>query len=121
MSLDPQLMHVLDGMPAEFEAMSAAVGAPVHDLGLADEDLQGIAAVLEALDDYVTVSNTNVHILAGLNRRARVLVSHPPYWRWMREGPTVWFPDFALYRQPASRDWSEPLARLRADLLRERV
>jgi len=107
--------------PAEFEAMSAAVGAPVHDVALSDGDLQGIAALLEALDDYVTVSNTNVHILAGLNRRAKVLVTHPPYWRWMREGASVWFPDFALYRQPSSRDWSEPLARLRADLLRERV
>lgn len=104
--------------PGEFEAMSAAVGAPVHDLALADEDLQGIAAVLEALDEYVAVSNTNVHLLAGLDRRARVLVSHPPYWRWGREGPSAWFPDFALYRQPPSRDWSEPLAHLRADLSR---
>ena len=102
--------------PAEFEAMSAAVGAPVHDVALADEDLQGIAAVLEGLDEYLAVSNTNVHLLAGLNRRARVLVSHPPYWRWMREGSSPWFPGFAVYRQPPSRDWSEPLSRLREDL-----
>jgi len=101
--------------PAEFEAMRA-IGMPVRELALPDEDLQGIAAILEALDEYVTVSNTNVHLLAGLNRRARVLVSHPPYWRWMREGPSVWFPDFPLYRQPSSRDWTEPLARLREDL-----
>ena len=102
--------------PGEFEAMSAAIGMPVHELALPDEDLQGIAAVLDELDEYVTVSNTNVHFLAGLGRRARVLVSHPPYWRWMREGPSVWFPDFPLYRQPPSRDWTEPLARLREDL-----
>lgn len=102
--------------PEEFEALGTAVGAPVQDLALRDEDLQGIAAVLEALDAYVTVSNTNVHLLAGLNRPAKVLVSHPPYWRWMREGPSVWFPDFPLYRQPSSRDWSGPLARLREDL-----
>ena len=101
--------------PAEFEAMRA-IGMPVHEISLPDEDLQGIAATLEALDEYVTVSNTNVHLLAGMGRRARVLVSHPPYWRWMREGRSVWFPDFPLYRQPPSRDWSEPLARLRADL-----
>jgi Tfp pilus assembly protein PilF len=100
----------------EFEALRTAAGAPVHDIPLPDQDLQGIAAVMEALDEYVAVSNTNVHFLAGLNRRARVLVSHPPYWRWMREGRSVWFPDFPLYRQPPSRDWGEPLARLREDL-----
>lgn len=104
--------------PVEFEAMRAAIGTPVHDLALPDEDLQGIAAVLEALDDYVAVSNTNMHILAGVNRKARVLVPHPPFWRWMREGPSVWFPGFSVYREPQSRDWTEPLARLREDLLR---
>jgi Tfp pilus assembly protein PilF len=106
--------------PAEFEAMRAAVGMAVHELALPDEDLQGIAAVLGALDDYVAVSNTNMHILAGLNRRARVLVPHPPFWRWMREGASPWFPGFAVYREPQNRDWTEPLARLREDLLRER-
>jgi hypothetical protein len=36
----------------------------------------------------------------------------------MREGPSVWFPDSPLYRQPSSRDWTEPLACLREDLRR---
>lgn len=106
--------------PAELQAMRSAIGVPVHGVALADDDLQGIAAVLEALDEYVAVSSTNVHVLAGLNRQARVLVPHPPYWRWMREGPSVWFPGFAVYRQPPSRDWTEPLARLREDLRRQR-
>jgi hypothetical protein len=26
---------------------------------------------------------------------------------------SVWFPGFGVYRQPATLDWSEPLARLR--------
>jgi Tfp pilus assembly protein PilF len=102
--------------PEELQAMREAIGVPVHDITLADDDLQLIAAVLEALDEYIAVSNTNFHLLAGLGRRAKVLVPHPAYWRWMREGPSVWFPGFAAYRQPPSRDWTEPLARLREDL-----
>jgi hypothetical protein len=70
------------------------------------------------LHEYVAVSNTNIHLLAGLGKSARVLVPHPPEWRWLRtEGRSPWFPGFPVYRQPVSRDWTEPLRRLREDLL----
>jgi hypothetical protein len=82
-----------------------------------NEDLREALAVLAALDEYVAVSNTNVHLLAGVGRHARVLVPCPPEWRWMRTGDaSPWFPGFSVYRQPASRDWTEPLRLLRADL-----
>jgi tetratricopeptide (TPR) repeat protein len=101
---------------SEVHALGAAAGAPVRELSLPDEDLAQAAAVLEALKDYVAVSNTNMHLLAGLNRPARVLVPHPPFWRWMRAGTSPWFPGFSVYRQAPGGDWSEPLRRLREDL-----
>ena len=68
------------------------------------------------LDDYVAVSNTNIRLRADLGRTARVLVPNPPEWRWMRSGDaSPWFPG-SVYRQPASRDWTAPLRRLREDL-----
>jgi Tfp pilus assembly protein PilF len=102
----------------ELDAIRRAAGTTVHDLSPVNEDLREALAVLAALDEYVAVSNTNVHLLAGLNRTARVLVPYPPEWRWMRgEGGSVWFPGCPVYRQAVSRDWTAPLARLRADLL----
>ena len=102
----------------ELDAIRASTAAPVHDLSAANEDLREVLAVLAQLDDYVAVSNTNIHLLAGLGRTARVLVPYPPEWRWMRrDGPSLWFPDFPVYRQPISRDWTEALNRLRQDLL----
>jgi hypothetical protein len=101
----------------EAAAFSGALQAPVHDLSALGEDLRALAAVLSVLDDYVTVSNTNVHILAGLGRRAHVLVPRPPEWRWMHDGASPWFPEFPVYRQPLSRDWGAPLANLRKDLI----
>jgi len=104
------------GEAAEF---AAALQAPSHDLSALGEDLRALLAVLGVVDDYVTVSNTNVHLLAGLQRTARVLVPRPAEWRWMHDGDTSpWFPGFPVYRQPASRDWSGPLARLRSELMR---
>ena len=75
-----------------------------------------MSALLVALDEYVAVSNTNIHLLAGLGRSAKVLIPFPPEWRWMRrDGESDWFPGFPVYREPVGKGWSEPLARLRAD------
>jgi len=104
-------------VPDELRALREASRKEVHDLSAVNEDLREALAVLAALDDYVAVSNTNIHLCAGLGRTARVLVPYPPEWRWMRtEGNSPWFPGFSVYRQDASRDWSAPLAQLRSDL-----
>jgi hypothetical protein len=94
------------------------VQQPVQDLSAANENLAEMLALLGQLQDYVTVSNTNLHLHAGIGGRARVLVPRPAEWRWMDEGErSPWFPAFPVYRQPPSRDWTEPLARLRRDLI----
>lgn len=101
----------------EAERFASAFGAPAHDLSALGDDLPMLLAVLAEIDEYVTVSNTNVHLLAGLGRTARVLVPYPAEWRWMRrEGRSPWFPDFPVYRQAQSRDWQPALRELRGDL-----
>jgi tetratricopeptide (TPR) repeat protein len=100
-------------VPGEREAL----GARIHDLSAANDDLRDALAVLAVLDEYVAVSNTNIHLRAGVGRTARVLVPNPPEWRWMRTGQSSpWFPGFSLYREPPNRDWSDALSRLREDL-----
>ena len=96
---------------------AAQFGLPLHDLSFLGDDLPTLLAVLAELDEYITVSNTNVHLLAGLGKSARVLVPYPAEWRWMRrEGRSTWFPDFPVYRQTGSRDWRAALEQLRKDL-----
>jgi len=98
----------------ELDTLRAATGAKVPDLSAMTADLRETLALLALLDEHVAVINTNMHLLAGLGRTAHVLVPRPVDWRWMRErGESVWFPGFGVYRQPATLDWSEPLARLR--------
>jgi tetratricopeptide (TPR) repeat protein len=105
--------------PGDTAEFAAGFGGAFHDLSALGEDLPALLGVLASIDEYVTVSNFNVHALAGIGGTARVLVPCPAEWRWLRRaGPSPWFAGFPLYRQPASRDWSEPLARLRAELFR---
>jgi tetratricopeptide (TPR) repeat protein len=103
--------------PGEIDAFSAALGRPVHDLTALNDDLEGMLALLTLLDDYVTVSNTNVHLRASVGRTARVLVPAPPEWRWMYTGrSTPWFPGSVVYRQSLQGDWTPALAELKRDV-----
>jgi hypothetical protein len=70
------------------------------------------------IDDYVGVSNTNMHLLAGLGKTAKVLIPYPPDWRWMAEGEeSPWFKGFKTYRQLTNGYWSLALQNLTQDLL----
>jgi len=101
----------------ETDKLSALVGRPVHDLSGANEDLEDMLALLAVLDDYVGVSNTNMHLRAGADRTARVLVPWPAEWRWMIAGrDSPWFPGFRVYRQRPDGGWSNALTPLAADL-----
>ena len=103
--------------PDEREELSGLAGRVVHDLSMANDDLEQVTALLAALDDYAGVSNTNMHLRAGLGLTARVLVPYPPEFRWMAAGAeSPWFPGFGVYRQRADRDWNEAVAQLSGDL-----
>jgi hypothetical protein len=99
-------------------AFGGALGRPALDASDCNDDLRDALALLSLLDDYIGVSNTNMHLMAGLAaKRARVLVQSPPEWRWGMVGEkSPWFPQFDLYRQARDQSWSEALQRLRTDL-----
>lgn len=106
--------HAAEG---EIEALSAAIGRPLHDLSAVTEDFESLLALLDVVDEQVCVSNTNVHLRAGLGRTSRLLLPHPvPEWRWMLEGDeSPWFPGHRLYRQASDGDWQAALSALAAD------
>jgi hypothetical protein len=99
--------------------VSSVLQKQAHDFSAANAELEDMLALLALLDEYVGVSNTNMHLAAGLGKRARVLVPYPPEWRWMVEGAaSPWFPGFVVYRQSPDKDWTAALARLADDLRR---
>lgn len=103
--------------PGEFATLSRTVGKPVCDFSDLNDDLESMLAALALAEEYVGVSNTNMHLRAAAGRTARVLVPCPAEWRWMASGASSpWFPGFTLYRQSLDGDWSPALARLRDDL-----
>ena len=101
----------------EIEALSRDLGRELHDLTDLNDALEDMLAALSLLDDYVTVSNTNVHLRAGVGRTSRALIPHPPAYRWMASGDeSPWFPGSTVYRQKVNGDWDQAFERLAADL-----
>jgi Flp pilus assembly protein TadD len=102
--------------PGETDAFSRALGRAAHDLSAANDELSEMAALLSSIDEYVGVSNTNMHIRAGVGKKARVLVPFPPEFRWMHTEHSRWFPGFPVYRQTSAHDWGAALARLMLEI-----
>ena len=103
--------------PGELETLAAALGRPLHDFTDLNEDLEGMLALLSLLDEYIGVSNTNVHLRASAGRPSRVLVPCPGEWRWMHAGDgSPWFPGTRIHRQTVEGDWEPALAALARDL-----
>jgi hypothetical protein len=103
----------------EIDALTHGLGRGAHDMTALNDDLEDMLALLSLIDEYVTVSNTNVHLRAGAGRTSRVLVPDPPEWRWMVTGDeSPWFPGSAVYRQGMGGDWGAAFGTLAKDLHR---
>lgn len=103
--------------PEEIAQLAQYAGREVYDLSETNENLEEMLALLSLLHEYIGVSNTNMHLMAGLGRTARVMVPYPADWRWM-EGvaQSPWFPGFQVYRQDRAGGWDEALVKLLSDL-----
>ncbi len=110
---------VLQRQPQDGEvaAFAQALGRPVLDLSALNDDLADMAALLAVLHGQLAVSNTNIHLAAAMDKKAHVLVPHPPEFRWQTEGrQSPWFPDMLVYRQQVDGNWRDALEQLRQDL-----
>jgi Tfp pilus assembly protein PilF len=104
--------------PGEIAAFEAALGQPVVDFSDLNDDLEGMMVLMEQLDDYIGVDNTNMHLRVGTGKIARILVPHLQDFRCMATGDSSpWFPGFAIYRRTPDRNWSDALKRLRNHVL----
>lgn len=115
----PARYVVIQRSPAagEIDALREQSGRPVLDLSDLNDDLEAMLALLTVLDDYLTVSNTNLHLRAATGGTAHVIVPHPPEWRWLRTGEcSPWFEGMKVYRQSPGGDWDDAFRELNLDL-----
>ena len=103
----------------EIGRFGRALGRPAHDFSSLNDDLEAMLALVDLIDDYVCVSNTNVHLRAATGHKCRVLVPNPPDFKWMATGrESPWFPGTCLYREsPDGGGRNDAFEELTADLI----
>ncbi len=86
----------------------------IIDFSDLNEDLEEMLSLLTVLDDYIAISNTNIHLYAGLDKKAKILVPFFPEWRWGYSGDfSHWFgKNFQIFRQDEKYSWQTALSEL---------
>ncbi|MDC3170347.1 hypothetical protein OA871_04810, partial [Paracoccaceae bacterium] len=81
------------------------------------EDLDGLAALIEACDLVVSITNVSVHMAGALAKETWVLLPYvAKFWWFLERTDSVWYPSLTLYRQPVLDDWDSVYAAVRKDL-----
>jgi ADP-heptose:LPS heptosyltransferase len=81
------------------------------------DDIDGLAAIIEACDLVISIDNTTVHLAGALGKETHVLLPYVPDWRWLLDrDDSPWYPSVKLYRQTAVNDWGGVLERVKLNL-----
>lgn len=76
-------------------------------------DIDGLVALIAALDQVITISNTTAHLAAAQGKPTWVLLSRAMglFWYWgRRESGTAWYPAARLFRAQAEGQWDAVIA-----------
>ncbi len=94
----------------EIDYLKNTLNHKIVDYSHYNEDLEQMTALLSILDDYIGVSNTNMHLRGSLDQKATLLLPYPPEWRWQLKGDkTPWYAKFTLLRQDNKGGWTDAI------------
>ena len=123
--LDVVLVNLQYGdVDDEIRAFTEETGIEVVQCASVDnrEDLDGLAALIEACDLVISTSNVTVHMAGALAKETWVLLHHVTLYYWLTERrDSIWYPTLRLYRQTSLNDWSSVYESIRKDLQRELI
>lgn len=102
----------------EAKAFEAGLGRKFLDLSRLNDNLPEMLALMELVDDYIAVPNTNHHLREALGKPTKIIVNRPyEDWRWAHEGNSPWYPNAACYRQSLDGDLSATFQNIKQDLV----
>ncbi len=98
----------------ERSALERQTGLTIRRLEDIDNknDIDALAALINACDLVITVSNSTAHLAAALGKPVVILLAHhTPLWYWHLDSMTSpWYPTATLLRQPVPGDWDTIVA-----------
>jgi len=80
------------------------------------EDIDGLASLMIACDQIISVDNATVHLAGALGVNTKILLPFNNDWRWGKgRRDSLWYNSVTLYRQKFLNDWSHPISALMTD------
>jgi tetratricopeptide (TPR) repeat protein len=80
------------------------------------EDIDGLASLMMACDQIISVDNATVHLAGALGVNTKILLPFNNDWRWGKgRRDSLWYNSVTLYRQKFLNDWSHPIFALMTD------
>ncbi len=106
---------------AEREALRLQHGICLQNVDEVDNfnDIDGLAALIEACDVVVTTSNTTAHLAGALGKETLLLLplGKGQLWYWSEhKGKNLWYPSIRIFTQDQPGRWQQALARIKAHL-----
>ena len=78
------------------------------------EDLDGLATLISACDQVLTIDNVTAHLAGALGKKTHVLLPYSCDWRWgQKRNNSYWYESVRVYRQTRTNDWSDLLKELK--------
>ncbi len=91
--------------------------AGVHFFGSQLADFADTAALLDRVDQVVTVDTSVGHVAASMGKPVWLLLPYNSDWRWLLDrSDTPWYPSVRLIRQSQPGSWDEALQQVRREL-----
>ncbi len=82
-------------------------------------DIDGLAALVDACDVIVTISNTTAHLAGALGKTVFLMLPYSigRFWCWQTDrNDALWYPNLRIFRQPAEGDWASVIGQVREAL-----
>jgi tetratricopeptide (TPR) repeat protein len=97
---------------AERAQLASSHGLDINHLDDIDctHDIEGLAALIDACDIIVTVSNTTAHLAAALGKPVIIMLPDTPalFWYWHGQGlKSPWYPTACLFRKADTGSWAQ--------------
>ena len=119
--LDVTLVNLQYGdVDKEIREFEEQTGIKIIQCGSVDnrEDLDGLAALIEACDLVVSTSNVTIHLAGALGKDGFVLLPYIHNFWWLRDrDDSIWYPSLKIYRQKKFQDWNSLPRSLRSTLI----
>jgi tetratricopeptide (TPR) repeat protein/ADP-heptose:LPS heptosyltransferase len=100
------------------QAASLPSSAKLRTFDAEIQSFEDTAALLQCVDELVTVDTSVAHLAGGLGRQVRLLLPLIPDWRWLWDrADSPWYPSMHLYRQTLRGQWEQAIQSVVKDVV----